>query len=66
MPELVIGLDIDTRLKKMIRRRYSVWQALGDIGGFFDGIKLVISIFMIPISGAVYFEEALKNKLYTP
>ena len=50
----------------MIRRRYSVWQALGDIGGFFDGIKLVVSLLIAPISGAYYLEETLKGKLYTP
>jgi len=42
----------------MERGRYTVWELLGDIGGFYDGIILTMYIFMAP-----YTALAFMNKL---
>ena len=56
--------NIDSKLNEISRRRYSFWMALGDIGGFFDGIRLLISMIMTPVGGALFMKDALRNKLY--
>ena len=32
------------------RTKYNIWDLLGDVGGFNDGLFLVVSLFMAPIS----------------
>lgn len=42
------------------RKRYNFWDAVGDIGGFHDGIVLIIQVFMAPYS-AMMFNIGLTN-----
>ena len=46
------------------RKRYSFWQALGDIGGFTDGIRLLVQVFMGPLTGVLFMKDALRDRLY--
>ena len=32
------------------RTKYNIWDLLGDVGGFNDGLFLVASLFMAPLS----------------
>ena len=48
-------------MKKFSRKRYSFWEALGDIGGFFDGLRLLIGLFMAPLSGAFFTDDFVKG-----
>ena len=37
--------------------RYGVWQALGDIGGFYDGLGLMIGYLISQIAATKYLLE---------
>ena len=39
-------------------------MALGDIGGFYDGLRLILMFFMAPISALFFENSLLKNNLY--
>ena len=39
-------------------------MALADVGGFHDGIKLVLSIFLAPIAATFFENDILKGNLY--
>ena len=39
-------------------------MALADVGGFHDGIKLILSIFLAPIAATFFENDLLKSKLY--
>ena len=43
------------------RRRYNIWDLLADIGGLYDGIFLVFSIFM-SVFNELAFETDLQKK----
>ena len=45
---------IDNKINGMMRKRYNFWQALGDIGGFYDGCRLVVYLMMAPLTRALY------------
>ena len=36
------------------RQRYNVWDLLGDVGGFHDGVILIFSLFMGPYSALAF------------
>ena len=58
---LEIIFELDANVKKFSRKRYSFWEALSDIGGFFDGLKLLIGLFMAPLSGAFFSDDLVKG-----
>ena len=39
-------------------------MALGDIGGFYDGLRLLITFFMAPISAILFENDLLKDNLF--
>ena len=39
-------------------------MALADVGGFHDGIKLILSIFLAPIAATFFENDLLKGNLY--
>ena len=57
-PRSGINIKIEIMLSdEMIiqsRSRYNYWQALGDIGGFYDGLRLLFSFFMASYSAAMF------------
>ena len=40
-------------------------MALGDIGGFYDGLRLVLLFFMAPVAATLFENDLLKSNLYT-
>ena len=40
-------------------------MALGNIGGFNDGIRLVLQLFVAPIAAKFYENDILKNNFFT-
>ena len=56
-PSIAFNFKISENILKYQRNRYSFWKALGDIGGFNDGMCLVIKIFMTPISASFFFNS---------
>ena len=46
------------------RTRYSFWMALGDIGGFHDGMNLLVGILMGPLSAALFFQSFVVGGVY--
>lgn len=47
-----------------MRKRYSFWDALGDIGGFYDGLRLLIWIFMAPITSIIFTNDTVQGSLF--
>lgn len=61
-----IDLILDSSVRHLTRTRYSLWAALGDIGGFFDGLGLLVRIFMGPLSAFFYINDSTKGGHYLP
>ena len=40
-------------------------MALGDVGGFHDGMVLLVSLFISPISAVLYENDLLNGKIFT-
>ena len=40
-------------------------MALGDIGGFYDGMRLLLMFFMAPISAVFFENDILKDNLFS-
>ena len=49
----------------MQRQRYNYWMALGDIGGFHDGMSLLIGLFMGPYSALVFLQNFVQGGVYS-
>ena len=56
--------SIDNNVQVVTRERYNFWMALGDIGGFYDGARLVILLFMAPIASLFYNNDLLKGNFF--
>ena len=39
-------------------------MALGDIGGFYDGLRLLLMFFLAPFSAVFFENELLKDNLF--
>jgi len=52
-----LHFELQPDVQIMQRQRYSFWDALGDIGGFHDGLVLLVSMFMSSISSALFTRE---------
>ena len=61
---LEINFRILNKIKTMSRTRLSFWTALGDVGGFYDGLLLLIKLFMSPISALFFSADFLSTGLY--
>ena len=55
-----IMLQLDTHIAIMQRVRYNVWDLLGDVGGFNDGLLLLCSIFMSTYSAFAFTIDVIK------
>mmetsp|Transcript_22119 Transcript_22119/g.27214 ORF Transcript_22119/g.27214 Transcript_22119/m.27214 type:complete len:127 (+) Transcript_22119:950-1330(+) len=47
------------------RTRYSFWKALGDVGGFHDGLIFLVRLIMAPYSAALFFADLLKDRSFS-
>ena len=50
-------------MKLMTRRRYSLWNAFTEIGGFHDGLKLILKTFVAPLVATMFELELLDGAL---
>ena len=44
-----------------MRQRYNIWDLLGDVGGFHDGLMIVFSLFMGSYSALAFKIDYLKS-----
>lgn len=59
-----IRFELDAEIKKIKRKRYSYWEALSDIGGFYDGLKLCINLLNSPLSSLFFFLDLSKGGMF--
>ena len=59
--QIFINFELDSLSKTTIRKRYSFWEALSDVGGFNDGLTILVSIIMSPLSRAYFIQDTLKK-----
>ena len=52
-------LDVDFIEEKRVR--YSLWSVLGDVGGFHDGLVLLIRIMIAPFAAYNFFFDLIKK-----
>ena len=52
-------LDVDFIEEKRVR--YSLWNVLGDVGGFHDGLVLLIRILIAPFAAYNFFFDLIKK-----
>ncbi len=45
------------------RTKYNIWDLLGDVGGFNDGLFLVVSLLMAPISQLSFVTDYLNDQI---
>ena len=55
---------IDNNIQVVKRIRYNFWMALGDIGGFYDGLRLLMMFLMAPISAVFFENDLLKDNIF--
>ena len=48
------NIQLDNRITNESRIRYNFWLALGDIGGFHDGLVLLAKFLIGPVSMALF------------
>ena len=60
-----LSFTLNNKIRMISRKRYSFWQALGDIGGFHDGLYLLINITMAPLSASMFFNKFVHGKVYS-
>ena len=58
--------QIDPLMRDMSRVRLSFWQALGDVGGFHDGLILLVTGLIRPLAAARFQNDLLKSTLVEP
>ena len=58
-------ITLDNSLQVEKRIRYSLWTALSDVGGFHDGLKLVLDLVMAPMAATFFENEILRDKLFS-
>ena len=59
--DFTIEIELDTHVHIQQRVRYNVWDLLGDVGGFNDGLILLCSIFMSSYSAFSYRMNVLNQ-----
>lgn len=59
------AFKIDNKVQVEKRIRYNFWTALSDIGGFHDGIRLLMNIFVAPIAYIAFQNDVMKNFMYS-
>ena len=48
------NFQIDPRMQQMTTIRLSFWTALSDLGGFYDGLYVLIRFFVMPIAASFF------------
>ena len=56
--QLSVEVLLSNNMQVLERSRYNYWDALGDIGGFNDGLVLLLKLFMTRYS-SMMFEHSI-------
>ena len=48
-------------MQVMQRVRYNFWQVLADVGGFHDGLKILVSMLIKPIAATFFVNSLVKG-----
>ena len=54
---------IDNNVQVEKRIRYNFWTALADVGGFHDGLVLILGLFMSPFAAMMFENDLVKGNL---
>ena len=57
----VFNLDTVKQVNKRVR--YNVWQAISDVGGFKDGLTLIVSTFLHSVASTLFVRDLTKTGL---
>lgn len=55
---------IDPSVRTVTRTRYNFWKALGDIGGFHDGLKLLVTSLLSPLGHLIFYFDITRGGLF--
>lgn len=55
------NFQVDPKMQQMATVRLSFWQALSDLGGFHDGIYVLVKAFIAPIAASLFQAELVKG-----
>ena len=56
-----INVFLDERIEIIERTRYNVWDLLGDVGGFNDGLYLICSLLISTYSAFSFNKSIIEN-----
>ena len=56
-------IELHNKMQVSSRVRYSLWQALADVGGFHDGLFLIVRFLIAPIAATFFHREILRKDL---
>ena len=59
-----MNINLSQENHVMQRKRYSAWDALGDIGGFHDGLVLIFASFMGIFNAVFYASDLTGGKFF--
>lgn len=62
--EMKHTFHIDNSVQVEKRIRYNFWMALGDVGGFHDGLSLLVYLLMAPFAAIFFENDLLKGNLF--
>lgn len=48
----------------LTRVRYNFWMLLADVGGFHDGLRLLVSFLLAPITAIFFENDMLRSNLF--
>ena len=65
-PVIEISFTINKDKNNFTRTRYNFWQALGDIGGFHDGLYLLMNMIMGPVSVGLFINNFANGAHFSP
>ena len=57
-------MELGNRIHTEKRVRYSIWNLISDVGGFSDGIYLILKIFMTAYSSIAFKKNFLGRSYY--
>ena len=61
MARFEVEIYMDGYVQVEQRTRYSFWNLLGDVGGFHDGLFLLVSIFYAPFASLAFSLDFAKG-----
>ena len=63
---MIRELLLDNEMQVMQRVRYNFWQVLADVGGFHDGLTILVSMVIRPIAATFFVNSLIKGSQQDP